>query len=916
MISSKRTRFIFCLPLILACASWGAAAFLPPLHHAWRSFKTEHFQYYFYQETEPLARRLAPVAEKIHDRLVDELHMTPAARTHVIIYDDTDLANGMATVLPRSTIHLFATSDYAGGFGRIGDSLVETFTHEYTHILQLGYVADLPQAVNDLVGGLIYPNMFLPAWCTEGLAVAMESEFHRSGRLHSSTWRMFLRADFLADKIMPWPQVTNGVYHWPYGNAWYLYGSYFTQYLFDRYGRDKVAAFYRATGGDLPYLDWAQCFESTFDVELEEAVAAWRQTMSAEFRAEAERITAAGLIEGKPVAKFGGRSGEGTFAPDGRLYYTQRSYTAPTRLMAAGPPYEKSRVITGLQASRPAVSPDGRTLLYGLASPRGENLFSDLYTYDLNKGGATRLSRGLRASDPSWSPDGRQIAFIMNAPPNFSLYRMTVDGAETAAIWRAEGSDQAFAPAWSPKGDRIAFARYRPGDGLRLCLIRPDGTDLAALHEGPPLGEEIDPAWSPDGRYLFFAADPSGVFNIYACDLETRSLWQVTNVLTGAYLPAVSPDGTQLAYTGYGAAGYDQYVLALHRSSWRPDTPAPRVTETGIKPSATAATPYFFAGLPPADTVAKPYSRWETLAPSLGYAMASVNTAGDYDLELALQGSDVLETTAYTLSLKSNALGLGYEAQLNLRLRPFDLILLSGLAYGVNGADHLASDSYRQILLGGGGAGLLSPDDRFDWAATAYQETLTDEETAAAENYIGAKLTAAYGRTAVYSGPVDLVTGYQFGFTTGIEQAPATDATVTWRSAWGRLYLPVADKSRLELAASLGENSRGWARVDLGTDEIQSPEGSLVWDAEASLEFPLLRSESGGAVSPFYLHGLNGLASFRVGQALDPMSETAYSLGLGGSLRLQLGYYLPLDLSLTFIRASQGETYWTLGISL
>ena len=666
----KRTCFFLGLMLILACASWGSAAFLPPLRHDWRSFKTEHFQFYFYRETEPLARRLAPVAEKIHARLVDELHMSPAARTHVLIYDATDLANGMATVLPRSTIHLFATNDYAGGLGRIGDSLVETFTHEYTHILQLGYVTDLPQAVNDLVGGLVYPNMYLPAWCTEGLAVVMESEFHPSGRLHSSTWRMFLRADFLAGKVMPWPQVTNGVYRWPYGNAWYLYGSYFTQHLFNRYGRDKVAEFYRATGGDLPYLTWAEIFKTTFGVALEEAVAAWRQVMLDEFRSEADRIKAAGLVEGTPVAEFGGYSGQGAFGPDGKLYFARRSHTAPTRLMVAAPPYRKVQTLNGLQANRPAVSPDGRKLLYGLASPRGENLFSDLFTFDLRQGRTTRLSRGLRASDPSWSPDGRRIAFIKNTPPNFSLYRMAADGGEIAAVWRAEGLEQAFTPAWS--GNHIAFARYRPADGLRLYLIRPDGTGLNTLHEGPALGEEMDPAWSPDGRYLFFAADPSGVFNIFAFDLETRSIWQVTNVLTGAFAPAISPDGNYLAYTGYTPAGYDQYIMPLNRSSWRPYVPAPRVTEAAPSPSATASTPYFVAHPPPDDAAAKPYSPWETLAPSLGYVTASVSTTGDYDLQLTLQGSDVLETVAYTVYLESNAFGLGYEAQLNLRLRPVE----------------------------------------------------------------------------------------------------------------------------------------------------------------------------------------------------------------------------------------------------
>ena len=51
------------------------------------------------------------------------------------------------------------------------------------------------------------------------------------------------------------------------------------------------------------------------------------------------------------------------------------------------------------------------------------------------------------------------------------------------------------------------------------------------------------PAWSPDGKYLYFSSDRTGIFNIYAYELETKRLLQVTNVLGGAFSPGPSPDG-------------------------------------------------------------------------------------------------------------------------------------------------------------------------------------------------------------------------------------------------------------------------------------------------------------------------------------------------------------------------------------
>ena len=54
---------------------------------------------------------------------------------------------------------------------------------------------------------------------------------------------------------------------------------------------------------------------------------------------------------------------------------------------------------------------------------------------------------------------------------------------------------------------------------------------------------DLTPTWSPDGRYLLFSSDRDQVFNVYAHDLETGALAQVTNVIGGAYQARPSPDG-------------------------------------------------------------------------------------------------------------------------------------------------------------------------------------------------------------------------------------------------------------------------------------------------------------------------------------------------------------------------------------
>ena len=51
------------------------------------------------------------------------------------------------------------------------------------------------------------------------------------------------------------------------------------------------------------------------------------------------------------------------------------------------------------------------------------------------------------------------------------------------------------------------------------------------------------PSFSPDGRFVVFSSDRTGIYNLFAYELATERLYQVTNLVSGAFQPTVSPDG-------------------------------------------------------------------------------------------------------------------------------------------------------------------------------------------------------------------------------------------------------------------------------------------------------------------------------------------------------------------------------------
>jgi len=120
--------------LALALAATPAWAGDPT--RTYRTIETDHFVIYYYLPLDDVARRVGVVAERAHRTLSPALDHQPDAKTIIVVVDDTDSANGFASVLPRNTIQVYATGPT--GFNELEDHedwLYGLVAHEYTHIL-------------------------------------------------------------------------------------------------------------------------------------------------------------------------------------------------------------------------------------------------------------------------------------------------------------------------------------------------------------------------------------------------------------------------------------------------------------------------------------------------------------------------------------------------------------------------------------------------------------------------------------------------------------------------------------------------------------------------------------------------------------------------------------------------------------
>ena len=174
---------------------------------------------------------------------------------------------------------------------------------------------------------------------------------------------------------------------------------------------------------------------------------------------------------------------------------------------------------------------------------------------------------------PCFSSDSERILFSRSTDGGFDtpastwdLFVVPVSGGDATPLAREDLGFTATRASWS-RQDVIAFgASPRTSPWTELTLIDADGTNVRHL-DVPELGAAVhDPSWFPDGSKLaIFDDGANGV--ILVVDVQRESAVAVTRreqVLAGK--PAVSPDGSVIAFAGQRNDG--QVYIPRNNSIW------------------------------------------------------------------------------------------------------------------------------------------------------------------------------------------------------------------------------------------------------------------------------------------------------------------------------------------------------------
>lgn len=630
--------------LILSSVASASTLLDPRL--VFRTIATEHFRIYFHQGEELAAQRLAAIAEETWPKVGRALGIAAPRRTHVILADQSELANGWATPLPYNTIFVTAAAPSGSEFiGRDDDWLRLVFTHEFTHIVHLDRSEGWAKLFRGLFGRtpVAFPNLWLPQWMVEGLATFQESAITGKGRLHAGDFRAIEREAARAQRVEPIDRVNGGLTDWPGGSGGYAFGLGFHDFLAGRFGADTFGDLAEKSARALP-LTGALAFDDVYGASVD---ALWRDYAASLEAAARSPVPLVGPTptrlthHGHTVLGPRLRPPSCASCPQQVVYSVRNPDGFPSlqEVEITGGP---SRVLTSRYLGSTSGVTQDAIVFDQQEFRRNVGLYSDLYRLDTKSGKVSALSSGARYQDPDVSPDGRQLVAVRQNADRRDLVVVPFSGRALGEprVLASAPSTSFNAPRWSPDGLSIAVARGGP-NGVSEIVVFELATGTERVIASAADARIVTPAWMPDGRSLLAAADfGEATFNLYEFSVGDTGTpaRQVSFTSGGATWPDVSRDGRTIVFVGYTADGFDLFTLPYPFSLSASDTErAPAVearrTREDVQPGTRST-----AG----------YSPWNTLAPVTWVPLLIFDD--QTRVGAAVGGADVLAHHAWNVS--------------------------------------------------------------------------------------------------------------------------------------------------------------------------------------------------------------------------------------------------------------------------
>ena len=198
--------------------------------------QSEHFDIVFDDESSSQAFLIYQECENLYKEITTFFGLKRDQHINVAITSDIDSFNAYFGIYPSPRIVLYNTIDVNNNFNYFSsDYILYLFKHELTHAITLMSENNFVTKTFSQMINFAFLNITL--FNAEGFAVLSESQ-NGEGRLNSNLYKSRLLEAKAENKFLKFNEVQANRDVYP-RNVFYLYGSFFNQYLLKTYGIDK-----------------------------------------------------------------------------------------------------------------------------------------------------------------------------------------------------------------------------------------------------------------------------------------------------------------------------------------------------------------------------------------------------------------------------------------------------------------------------------------------------------------------------------------------------------------------------------------------------------------------------------------------------------------------------------------------------
>lgn len=646
----------------------------------WKHIETKHFNIIFNPQIEQYARLTAAMMDSFYNADTKIFIDNFPKKVDLLLYTHSSITNAYAALAPRRMVWYlnppaspsFSISPWNKMLG----------IHEFRHITQFSQMKDgFTQLAYFFFGQdawMALSSWAFPNWFFEGDAVFNETKYSNNGRGRMPSFALPLRTIYLNKEKISYEKALFRSYKTYYPNHYYL-GYHMVSYINRHYG-EKIwrKIIYRTDLFSFCPYSFEKSVKKYTGFNVRKTYKKTFNELDSIWTLQLKNIdtTQAKFVKTKKKHGWTNYYDPQIISKDSILAIKSGLDDNPKLVILSNGKEKDLREISGNNISYSNNLVCWTTFHENIRY--GEQSYSDLVVYNLKTKKLKQITDKDRIYSPEFSHSGNKIACIRfgdNLIPQLII--LDKNGNE---IFNYKGKieENFLMPVWTPSDSAIVFLKTSP-KGESMLMINLNSKKIKTL---------IKPSWIKFDKpfcykdYVIFNYDYTGITNIYALNLKSNKIKQITSRPFAAIQAVVNKYNNKIYFTDYELDGLNIAKMPIDTSNWiplnklktfRPDYFVGPKTKNTIKNidisfAKNKAKNYKILDYKPYKHIINIHS-WNP-------------TAYNKMIGLQIYSDDIMNTTGITTSIVADPITKAIMAKANIEYKKYFPIFSLGISSG------------------------------------------------------------------------------------------------------------------------------------------------------------------------------------------------------------------------------------------